>query len=211
LKPLSITQHAGLIVPALLIGYFLLITNPPPDLLRYDNVNLHTATSYPLQGTEVFQHLESVGIFLLVFFLLALFLMFAFKEIFEGEEWQLRRKVYLLTLGTVALLGSTTLPYYGTTLMAMVIASGFVGMEVAVYIYEHGEKMRLLFAGRLLFMGYIGTIGFIDFQNFVSFAIWATVASILSTINDKLFDRAKKRQLTESGLATTAEKSNNSN
>lgn len=125
-KNSSLIGLASIILTGLIIGYFLLITNPPPDLLRY-NENLKMAVTYHLSGSEIINHFGSISIFILTFFLISALLMFVTSEIVSEKKWGRLPVEVALTLISIIVLGIIGFPYYGFRLTMILYSTGMMG------------------------------------------------------------------------------------
>ena len=178
-KNSSLVEHAAIILPGLIIGYFLLITNPPPDLLQY-NENLEMATTYHLSGPEILNHLSSVFIFITLFLLISVFLVFVCSRLFLGKRGTSIDVV--LVSGSIGLLGLIALPYYGYPLTAILYVTGFMGMAVAISIFYYPFIPRLFYLPMSIFL----VFGFSSYEWIVTdmpfslvWKLWFSVLSVL--------------------------------
>lgn len=132
----SSVEYFSIILTGLIIGYFLMITNPPKDLLQY-NESLKSAVTLTLQGTEITKHLGSISIFLVVYALICLligFIEFAMQPFFVEGRWVVTKSSavpFILALTSTIVLGLVLLPYYGWDLVLIVyfigVAAFFTG------------------------------------------------------------------------------------
>jgi hypothetical protein len=121
----SLMQYFSIILSALIIGYFLIITNPPKDLLQYkDNL----VVTLPLQGNQITTHLGSISIFLgiyaLICFLIGFITINILKPLYvKGRGWMATKASFgALALGlfsTTFVLALVLQPYYGGDLFSM--------------------------------------------------------------------------------------------
>jgi MFS family permease len=158
--------YASMMVFLLAIGYILIITNPPSDLLQYDNFgNAHTIDNLPL--TKIPEHWGSVLIFWGLFAFLAFFIglaMAVVNDVLEREEVKgkinLERQIILsMSLLLLVLLALLLWPYYGggltSTLAPIGYLFGLIGMSFS-------KSLRKQFYPHILIMLWI-LLGLIEF------------------------------------------------
>ena len=131
-KPLFV-QLSGIIIFALTVGYFLVITNPPADLLEYDNALQCTVTKN-LSNSEIVNHLESISFFLILYTLIAFFISVTSSIVTKGMQPKIRYSTILVCVFTVVLLGYLLIPYYGGLLAAMAYSVGMIGFYSGMLI-----------------------------------------------------------------------------
>lgn len=133
-KDSSLINYASLILSGLIIGYFLLITNPPPALLRYDE-NLQTATTYHLSGPEIINHISSIVPFIFMFFLISTFSAFIGRKICSKMRKLIDVfPIILLLIFSIFTLGAITYGYYGRELTAITVYGGLIGVTIGTML-----------------------------------------------------------------------------
>jgi hypothetical protein len=137
-------EYVSIILTGLLIGYFLLITNPPPGLLRYDN-NLNTAVPYHLSGSNIIYNFGSISVFIAIFFLISTFLTYVCIEILRNKTGSMHVYIYLPII-SILVLGFTAYPYYGDRLALILYSVGATGLIFGMCLYDKvnrkGEFIR---------------------------------------------------------------------
>jgi hypothetical protein len=126
----ALLLYSSIMVALLAIGYVLIITNPPSDFLRYDNLGrAHTIDN--LSYTGITEHWNSVVIFWGLFAVLSFFIGLSTAVVFdivikEGvEKWQ-SEVILTMSLFVLVMLGLLLLPYYGLVLTSTLVPIGYL-------------------------------------------------------------------------------------
>lgn len=119
--------YSSIMVFLLALSYVLIITNPPSDLLRYDNNLGRAVTRDNLSVAEIPEHWGSISIFLGLFAFLTFFIGLSMSIVCEVEGESRRFAIILTTsLFLLIMLGLLLHPYYGGTLTTTVIPIGYL-------------------------------------------------------------------------------------
>lgn len=179
-----------MILPGLIIGYFLLITNPPPALLQYD-ANLKMAVTHHLSGAEIINHFSSISIFIVTFFLISTFLVFVIVRMFSETKVKFIPANATLIIFSIIVLGLIAYPYYGPKLTVILYFDGLIGALAGIVLFDPIRSRCLSFfsisALALFFCMWILT----DLQPSV---VWFLGMLILAVIA-LFFERRRKLKL----------------
>lgn len=190
--------HAAIILPGLIIGYFLLITNPPLDLLQY-NENLKIATTYHLSGPDILNHLGSVFIFIAIFFLISTFLVFVTSRVLSGKKRRFFTDRFL-TIVSIFVLGSITWPYYGLSLTVIMYSTGFMGALTAFLIYyPHTSVDYPPYFCMFAFSFYLCIWAIADFERSLAWILGLLALFLISNFSDTRREKLKERGLDKKG------------
>jgi len=118
----ALTQYCGIMVALLVIGYILIITNPPSNLLLYDNGKSFTVY---LSWSNMSSYGGPLVIFMAMFSLLS-FLIGLLTSIIRWVEAEPRSSLifYGTSAVSVIVLSLLVYPYYGADLAVTLMAEG---------------------------------------------------------------------------------------
>lgn len=144
----------------LVIGYLLIVTNPPADLLQYDENIQRAVTKDNLQLIELWQYTESTLLFIVFFGLISLFIGETAASVFI--EFKTRKKeiyvvitdrMFVLAPLSIFVLGLIPFPYFGMALSLMMILIGLPAFLFGMLIVmptTPSSKVVLLFCGAIV-------------------------------------------------------------
>jgi len=145
--------YSSIMVSLLAIVYVLIITNPPSDLLRYDNFGTaHIIDNLSLK--EIPNHWISISIFsgLLAFltFFIGVSMAIVYevvgkREAEEKRNWE-REVILSASLLLLVMLGLLLLPYYGIALTSTVMPIGYLAGLLGMSLFSKilGAKFSIV-------------------------------------------------------------------
>jgi hypothetical protein len=141
-----LTQYSVAIITLLAIGYVLIITNPPKELLHIGNDNV-IATRH-LSMPDMYTYRGSIILFLILLGLLSLFIGLQSSIIFEIEKKSLKN-VYFVGSGLLVFLFCSLLnPYYGEYLSDVALLIGYTAWATAAFLtFPSRRQSTTLFVG----------------------------------------------------------------
>lgn len=145
-----ITQYCSIMVALLAIGYVLIITNPPSDLLQYDNgksVTVH------LTFSNMSSHGGAVLIFLALFSLLS-FLIGLLTSIIRESEGERKSSLIFYATSTVSVLvlGLLVYPYYGEHLVYTLWGAGVPLYFMGSFFSPSARARRVSLAEKVMLL-----------------------------------------------------------
>jgi hypothetical protein len=167
----SLVELAGIILTGLIVGYFLLITNPPPSLSE------NNAITHNLSGSEIRTNWSAVLIFIATFFLISTFLVYITGRTISEEE----NFVKFIQIVSIILLGLIALPYYGPQLAWILCLIGMMGIMSAnlALTYPSNRLHYLSSLSSFIFLGFCCMWALADFSNSPFWVIGIEVVVIL--------------------------------
>jgi hypothetical protein len=197
----SFVEYASIILFALIIGYFLIITNPPADLLQYDE-NLQTAVTRPLQGNEITMHAGSISTFLFIFALICIFIGFVTSSVLMEHFFVERRgwmsKVYIvpftISILSFIVLGSVLRPYYGHDLSYMAYWIGWAAFLTGL-VLNFPAQARAIAVPVALVMWIVAFLAItLIIEVHLHWVIWAIMLTIVAmSALDSLYKHLKSK------------------
>lgn len=143
----------------LVVGYLLVVTNPPQDLLQYDeNKQCFVPKDIPI--LDLWQYSESVMMFIGFFGLVSVFIgematsvFLVFKKYRKKPHFEID-VMFIPAVISIIVLGLIPLPYFGYALSMMMILIGLPAFILGVLI---GLPYKIRFWRRILILqGFIG-------------------------------------------------------
>lgn len=133
------TQYCGIMIFLLAISYILIVTNPPSDLLQYDE-NLGTITKQ-LSGPDILEHAGSISIFLALFALLSGFIgILMGYGVEKGVKELSERSILYGSIFSIFILGYLLSPYYGVSLAVIAWVIGYLSYVTGIWLGRGGPR-----------------------------------------------------------------------
>jgi len=138
----------------LVVGYLLVVTNPPQDLLQYDE-NKQCFVSEDISILDLWQYSKSVLMFIGFFGLVSVFIgemassvFFVFKKYKKKSHFEID-VMFIPAVISIIVLGLIPLPYFGYALSMMMILIGLPAFILGVLI---GLPHKIRFWNRILIL-----------------------------------------------------------
>jgi hypothetical protein len=124
-EAMALLQYASIILLVLSICYVIVITNPPKDLLEY-NENLKDTVTRQLSSQEIPNFAKDLLPFFGIFSLMMFFCGYSLSLILVNRIIKIEAATipYLFTCGSILALGAILWPYYGDALAMIVLYIG---------------------------------------------------------------------------------------
>lgn len=148
-KRMSKMIFTSTMIFVLVVGYLLIVTNPPSDLLQYDE-NEQRVVTKDLSNLELPQYVKSTLVFISIFGLAAIFIGEMAACIFIKPIKKRKKETYYFEIDlmlipvflSIIVLSLIPLPYYGWALTSMMLFVGIIAFLV-------GTMIGLPYMGRL--------------------------------------------------------------
>lgn len=176
----TLILYFSIMVFLLGISYVLIITNPPSDLLRYDNNLRKVVTKDNLSVSEIPEHMGSISIFLGLYAFLTFFIGLSMSIIYEVEGESSRCAIILIiSLFLPLMLGSLLYPYYGSKLVSTVIPIGYL---TELFGLSFHKRLRAQFIPSILMASVIVVTWFAFLYETISGLTALVVVMVLMSI-----------------------------
>lgn len=120
----NITQYCSIMIFLLAISFVLIITNPPPDLLEYDNQK-NMSIPKNISWSEMSKYGSSILIFTTLFSLLSFLTGLLMSIFYELERGKSSAIFIIISMASVFVLALLVYPYYGGPLAITLMSLGF--------------------------------------------------------------------------------------
>jgi O-antigen/teichoic acid export membrane protein len=150
----------------LAVGYILIITNPPSDLLGRNNENM--IVTKQLAWSEISMHMESISIFLALFAILTFFIGISTALICIAEGERMSSILFsLISVILIVILALLLLPYYGVPVNSLAVFLGELTYVIGFFLLSPPTRSLRTATGMMLaaLLGFIViSIGFLIYN-----------------------------------------------